>query len=63
MAVGRALRKLKVTRKKKGRRAEERGRPDVQQKRQAFGAELAGLDPEKLVFVDERGATTAMVRI
>ena len=62
MAVWRALRKLKVTRKKKVRRADERGRPDVQQKRQAFCAELADLDPEKLVFVDEMGATTAMAR-
>src|SRR3954452_11729556 len=62
MAVWRALRKLKITRKKKTRRADERGRPDVQQKRQAFCAELADLDPEQLVFVDEMGATTAMAR-
>src|SRR5262249_33039344 len=55
--------KLKITRKKKVRRAQERGRPDVQQKRQAFCAELADVDPEKLVFVDEMGATTAMARI
>lgn len=62
MAVWRTLRKLKITRKKKVRRADERGRPDVQQKRQAFCAELADVDPEKLVFVDEMGATTAMAR-
>jgi|tagenome__1003787_1003787.scaffolds.fasta_scaffold20526976_1 transposase len=62
MAVWRTLRKLKITRKKKTRRADERGRPDVQQKRQAFCAELADLDPEQLVFVDEMGATTAMAR-
>jgi transposase len=62
MAVWRALRKLKITRKKKLRRADERGRPDVQQQRQAFCAELAGIDPEQLVFVDEMGATTAMAR-
>jgi transposase len=62
MAVWRTLRQLKITRKKKGRRADERGRPDVQQKRQAFCAELADIDPEKLVFVDEMGATTAMAR-
>src|SRR5947199_6744803 len=62
MAVWRALRKLKITRKKKVRRADERGRPDVQQKRQEFCAELADVDPEQLVFVDEMGATTAMAR-
>src|SRR5262245_6184220 len=62
MAVWRTLRKLKITRKKKMRRADERGRPDVQQKRQEFCAELADVDPEQLVFVDEMGATTAMAR-
>ena len=62
MAVWRALRKLNLTRKKKVRRADERGRQDVQRKRQAFCAELADLDPEQLVFVDEMGATTAMAR-
>lgn len=62
MAVWRTLRKLKITRKKKTHRADERGRPDVQQKRQAFCAELADLNPEQLVFVDEMGATTAMAR-
>src|SRR5437764_2782803 len=62
MAAWRTLRKLKITRKKKTRRADERGRPDVQQKRQAFCAELADVDPQKLVFVDEMGATTAMAR-
>ena len=62
MAVWRTLRKLKITRKKKVCRADERDRPDVQQKRQAFCAELADVDPEQLVFVDEMGATTAMAR-
>jgi transposase len=62
MAVWRALRKLKITRKKKVLRADERDRPDVQKKRQEFQAELAGLDPKRLVFVDEMGANTAMAR-
>src|SRR5262249_51085815 len=35
---------------------------DVQQKRQEFCEELATLDPEQLVFVDEMGATTALAR-
>ncbi len=62
MAVWRALRKLNLTRKKKVRRADERGRQDVQPKRQEFCAELSDLDPAHLVFVDEMGATTAMAR-
>jgi transposase len=62
MAVWRTLRKLKITRKKKVCRADQRDRPDVQQKRQEFCAELADVDPEQLVFVDEMGATTAMAR-
>jgi transposase len=62
MAVLRALRKLKITRKKKTLRADQRDRPDVQQKRQQFQQEVAGLDPRKLVFVDEMGAHTAMTR-
>jgi transposase len=62
MAVWRALRRLKITRKKKVLRANERDRPDVQQKRAAFQQELAALDPKRLVFVDECGTHTAMAR-
>ncbi len=61
--VWRALRQLKITRKKKVLRANERDRLDVQQKRQEFQQELAGLDPHRLVFVDEMGATTALGRL
>jgi transposase len=63
MTVWRALRKLKITRKKKVFYANERERADVQQKRQQFQEELASLDPKRLVFVDEVGATTAMARM
>ena len=63
MTVWRALRKLKITRKKKVFRADERDRPDVQKKRRQFQQELATLDAERLLFVDESGATTAMARI
>src|SRR5439155_25295264 len=59
MALWRTLRKRKISRKQKGRRAQERRRPDVQPKRQAFWAELADIDPEQRVFVDAMGATTA----
>jgi len=62
MTVWRALRKLKMTRKKKVFRADERDRPDVRRKRQQFQKELAGLDPKRLIFVDEMGATTALAR-
>src|SRR6202035_5653818 len=63
MTVWRALRKLKITRKKKVFFADERQRPDVQRKRRQFQQELATLDPQRLVFVDETGATTAMARL
>jgi transposase len=61
--VWRALRRFKISRKKKVLRADERDRPDVQQKRQQFQPEVAGLDPERLVVVDEMGATTALARL
>src|SRR5437764_8296867 len=62
MAICRALKKMGLPLKKKVPRAAEEGRPDVQQRRQEFGAELAGVDPHRLVFVDECGANTAMTR-
>jgi transposase len=62
MALWRALRKLGITRKKKVFRADERNRPDVQRKRRAFRRRVAALEPSRLVFVDEMGATTAMAR-
>jgi transposase len=60
--VWRALRKLKITRKKKTFAADERQRPDVQRQRREFQQEVTALDPRRLVFVDEMGATTAMAR-
>jgi len=63
MTVWRALRKLKITRKKKTVFADEQKRPEVQQKRREFQQELATLDPRRLVFVDEMGATTALARL
>ena len=61
MALCRALKKRGLPLKKKVPRAAEQGRPDVQERRHEFGAELAGVDPHRLVFVDECGANTAMV--
>jgi len=60
--ISRALRKLALPRKKKIPRTCEQDRPDVQEQRREFSAKLAGVDPRRLVFVDESGANTAMTR-
>jgi transposase len=62
MTISRALRKLGLPRKKKVPRAQEQGRPEVQEQRREFCARLAGVAPERLVFVDECGANTSMTR-
>jgi transposase len=62
MAIFRTLRKLKITRKKKSLHAAERDSRRVRRKRRAFREAVAGLDPRRLVFVDETGAHTAMTR-
>jgi len=62
MTVWRALRRLRLTRKKKTLRADERDTPRVQALRQAFIRKMAAVAPERLVFVDESGATTALTR-
>jgi transposase len=60
MIVWRALKALGITRKKKTRHADERDRPDVQMGRESFREVIEPIDPERLVFVDETGVTTAM---
>jgi transposase len=62
MAIFRTLRELKITRKKKSHHASERDTPRVRRKRRAFRKAVDGLDPRRLVFVDETGAHTAMTR-
>jgi transposase len=62
MTISRALCKLGLPRKKKIPRAQDQDRPDVQKQRREFCAKLAGVDPRRLVFVDESGANTAMTR-
>jgi transposase len=63
MAVWRALRKLRLSRKKKTLRAQERDTPRVRARRRAFQQKLAGIDPSRYVFVDESGVNTAMTRL
>ncbi len=60
--ISRALSRLGLPRTKKVPRAAEQDRPDVQERRQEFCEDLAGIDPRRLVFVDECGANTAMTR-
>jgi transposase len=62
MTISRALSKLRLPRKKKVPRAQEQDRPEVQEQRREFREQLADVDPERLVFVDECGANTAMTR-
>ena len=59
MIVWRGLKELGITRKRKTPRAAERDRPEVRAKRRAFRREVATIEPARLVFVDETGATTA----
>jgi transposase len=60
MIVWRALKGLNITVKKKSPHASERDRPDVQEKRREFRTEVKPIEPQRLVFVDETGVTTAM---
>src|SRR3972149_1973489 len=48
--------------KKKSQRAAEQDRPDVAEAREQWRASQAELNPERLVFIDETGAATNMVR-
>jgi hypothetical protein len=47
---------------KKSRRAAERDRPELIAARADWRAEFGAIDPARLVFVDESGASTAMDR-
>lgn len=62
MTILRGLWRLRISRKKKTRHALERDTPRVQKQRQTFCRKLATIDPQRLIFVDETGATTAMGR-
>jgi transposase len=60
MTLWRALRRRDLTRKEKTMHAGERDRPDVQAERRSFRREVKRIEPERLIFVDEAGVTTAM---
>jgi transposase len=62
VTVWRALRRLRISRKKKSTHAAEQDRPDVAEARRQWPQKLAGSKPEDLVFLDETGANTAMQR-
>ena len=47
---------------KKTAHASEQQRPDVLARRQAWAEAQPGLMPERLVFIDETGASTKMAR-
>jgi transposase len=48
---------------KKSLHASEQERPDVAEAREKWKSTQTGLDPGKLVFIDETGANTKMVRL
>ncbi len=60
--IWRALRRQRLTCKKKTQHADERDRPDVQEKRRSFRRKVKRVEPKRLVFVDESGVTTAMTQ-
>jgi len=62
VTIFRALKRNGITRKKKTRFADERDSPRVQEQRRAFCQEMATVDANRVVFIDETGATTAMSR-
>jgi transposase len=62
-AVCRALKRLAgPCAEEKARRAAEQGREDVAAERAAWRAGLAGIDPGRLIFVDETGIGSRMTR-
>ena len=61
-ALCRALKALGLVRKKRRLKAAEQDREDVAEARAAWRAELAGVDPARLIFIDETGIDTRMTR-
>src|SRR5579872_1008904 len=55
--------RARMSRSKKSVRAAEQERPDVAEARLRWASDQLQLDPAKLVFVDETGASTKMARL
>ena len=62
-AMWKTLAALKLTFKKKSRRAAEQDRPDVAQARAEWRVKQPGLMPGQLVFIDETWTKTNMTRL
>lgn len=62
-AIWTALDQLHITFKKKTLQAAEQDRPDVAERRAAWRVTQLGLDPARLVFVDETWSKTNMTRL
>src|SRR5262249_34339252 len=60
--ICRALQRHRISRKKKTLHAQQQDTPEVQAQRAAFEERIATVDPLRLIFVDEMGATTALTR-
>src|SRR3954464_10832707 len=60
MIICRALQKLGLPLKEKSPHASERDTPEVQEERSEFAEDVEPIEPQRLVFVDQTGVTTAM---
>src|SRR6478672_6678094 len=60
MIICRALQKLGLPLKRKSPHAAERDTPEVREGRSEFADDVEPIEPQRLVFVDETGVTTAM---
>jgi hypothetical protein len=56
-------RSLRHDREKKTAHAAEQDRPDILERREAWFEGQLDLDPARLVFIDETGASTTMARL
>jgi transposase len=61
--MGRVLKQLELSRKKKTLHATEKDTPRVQQARVDYWQEIRDIAPENLVFIDESGINLVMIRL
>jgi transposase len=62
MTLSREFKKMGLT-FKKTLKAKEQHREDVQERRETFKSDIASIDPERFVFLDECGGMTNMTRM